>query len=166
MANGFNKDYNIAHKLAIRVAIRASYTSDQRTSTIKVLCLSAFTIDGHEFTNLQFRVLPHFKSSDIILGLPALKRLGVVVHPSLNTFTMGKFKIICNRESRRISGMIVDFDKIDKIIVKQTQNMKNPSDVFLLSLHFAEDLASVISDFGEQLDQQLKRYITLLADVT
>jgi hypothetical protein len=30
---------------------------------------------------------------------------------------------------------------------------KNPRDVFLLSLHFVEDLASVKSDFGEQFDQ-------------
>ncbi len=69
------------------------------------------SIDGHDFTNLQFRVLPHFKSSDIILGLPALKQLNVVIHPSLNIFTMGDLTINCNREPRRISCMIVDSDK-------------------------------------------------------
>ncbi len=35
-----------------------------------------------------------------------------------------------------------------------------------LSLHFAEDLASVKSDFGDQFDQQLKQLITEFADVT
>jgi len=55
---------------------------------------------------------------------------------------------------------------MDQIIVKQTQKQKNPSDVFLISLHFAEDLASVKSYFGDQFDQQLKQLITEFADVT
>ena len=87
MANGFYKDCKTAPKLAIRVA------SEQRISTTKVFCPSIFTIHGHDFTNLQFRVLPHFKSLDIILGLPELKQLNVVIHPNLNTFTMGDFAI-------------------------------------------------------------------------
>ena len=62
--------------------------------------------------------------------------------------------------------MIIDFDKIDQIIVKQARNKKNPSVVFLISLHFAEDLASVKSDFGEHFDQQLKQLITEFADIT
>jgi hypothetical protein len=37
---------------------------------------------------------------------------------------------------------------------------------FLISLHFAEELATVKRDFGEQLDQQLKHIITEFADVT
>ena len=90
-------------KFAIRVV-----ASEHRISTTKVFCPSVFTIDGHEFTDLQFRFLPHFKSFDIILGLPALKQLNVLIYPSLNTFTMGDFTINCNRESRRIFCMIVD----------------------------------------------------------
>jgi hypothetical protein len=104
MANGFYKHYKTAPKLTLRVA------SEQRIFTTKVFCPSTFTIDGHEFTGLQLRVLPHFKSSDIILGLPALKQLNMVVHPSFNIFTMGDFTINSNRESRRNSCMIVDSD--------------------------------------------------------
>ena len=115
---------------------------------------------------MQFRVLPHFEGSNIILGLPALKQLNVVIHPSLNTFTIEDFTINCNRESRRFSCMIVDSDKIDQIIVKQARNKKDPSDFFLISLHFAEDLVSVKSDFGDQFDQQLKQSITEFVDVT
>ena len=48
--------------------------------------------------------------------------------------------------------MIVDSDKMDQIIVKQARNKKNSSDAFLISLHFAEGLASVKSDFGDQFD--------------
>ena len=84
-----------------------------------MFCPSVFTIDGHEFTDLQCRVLSHFKSSDIILGFPALKQLNVVIHPSLNTFTMGDFTINRNRESRRISCMVVDFDNMDQIMLKE-----------------------------------------------
>ena len=62
--------------------------------------------------------------------------------------------------------MIVASDKMDQIIVNQAINNKNPSDVFLISLHFAKDLASVKIDFGEQFDQQLKQLVTELADVT
>jgi len=74
VANSFYKDCKTAPKLVIRVA------SEQRISTTKMFCPSVFTIDGHEFTDLQFRVLSHFKSSDIILGLPALKQLNVLIH--------------------------------------------------------------------------------------
>ena len=73
----------------------------------------------------------------------------MIIHPGLNTFTMGDFAMNCDRESRRISCMIVDYDKIDQIVVKQARNKKNPSDVFLISFHFDEDLASIKGDFGE-----------------
>ncbi len=63
--------------------------------------------------------------------------------------------------------MIVDSDKMDQIIVKQARNKKNPSDVLLISFHFAnKDLASNKSDFGDQFYQQLKQLITEFADVT
>ena len=90
----------------------------------------------------------------------------MVIFHSMNTFTMGDFTINSNRESRRISCMIVDSDTMDQIIVKQARNKKNPSDVILISLHFAEDLASIKSDFGEHSDQQLKQLITEFTDVT
>jgi len=63
MANGFYKYCKTAPKMTIRVAC------EQGISTTKVFCHFVFTIDEHDFTDLQFRVLPHFKSSDIILGL-------------------------------------------------------------------------------------------------
>ena len=125
-----------------------------------------FTIDGHEFIDLQFRILPHFKSSNIILGLPFLKKLDVVIHRSLNSFSMGEFTIHCNCESLRISCMIVDSGKMNQIIVKHVRNKKNPTDVFLISLHFAEELAIVKCDFNEQLGQYLEHLIAQIADKT
>jgi hypothetical protein len=140
--------------------------TEQRISTSKVFCPSVFTLDGHELTNLQYRVLSHFKSSDIIFRLPALKKLDVVIHPSLNAFTMGDFTIHCKYESRTLSCMIVDSDKTNLTIVKQARNKKNLSYVFLISLHFGEELAVVKSDLGEQLYQQLKHHTIEFADIT
>ena len=55
MANGFYGYCETAPKLPVRVA------SEKRISTTKVSCSTVFTIDGHEFIDLQFRVLLHFK---------------------------------------------------------------------------------------------------------
>jgi hypothetical protein len=143
VTNGFYKDCKTVPKLSIRVA------SEQRISTAKLFCPTVFTINGHDFTDLQFRVLPHFEGSDTVLGLPALKKLEVAIHPNLNSFTMGDYTVQCNRESHRISCLIVDTDKLNQIIVKQARNKKDPVVVFLISLHFAEELATVKSDFGE-----------------
>ncbi len=38
--------------------------------------------------------------------------------------------------------------------------------VFLISLYFDEELAIVKSDFGEQLDQQLRHLVMEFADIT
>ena len=87
MTNGFYKDCKTVPKLSIRVA------REQRISTTKLFCATVFTIDGHDFTDLQFRVLPHFKGSYIIFGLPALKKLEVAIHPNLNSFMMGDYTV-------------------------------------------------------------------------
>jgi hypothetical protein len=63
VTNGFYTDCKTVPKIFIRVA------SEQRISTTKLLCPTMFTIDGHDFTDLQFRVFPRFKGSNIILGL-------------------------------------------------------------------------------------------------
>ncbi len=79
---------------------------------------------------------------------------------------MGDFTIQCDRESRRISCLIVDTNKMNQIIAKHARNNKDPVDVFLISLHFADELAFVKSDFGGQFDQQLGHLITEFADIT
>ena len=48
---------------------------------------------------------------------------------------------------------------------KQVRNKKNPSDVFIASSHFVEEVAIVKRNFGEQLYQQLKQLITKFADI-
>ena len=63
--------------------------------------------------------------------------------------TTGDYTIQCNRESRRISCFIVDTDKMKQIIYKHARNKKDPVDFFLISLHFAKELATIKSEFGE-----------------
>ena len=82
------------------------------------------------------------------------------------TFLSTSYRVQCNRESRRVSCLIVNTNKMNQIIAKQAQNKKDPVDVFLISLHFAEVLATVKNNFEEQFDQQLKHRITEFADVT
>ncbi len=56
--------------------------------------------------------------------------------------------------------------KNDQILIKQSRNKKNSSDIFLISLQFNEDLDKIKSDFGAEFDKQLKKLITEFADVT
>ncbi len=101
--------------------------------TDKIFCPSSFDIEGLDYSNPQFRVLPHFKSSDFILGLPALQDLDMIIHPSANEFTIAKLdksgqraSFTCHSEPRRIGCMIVDSGKMEKIIIKQSRNKRLP----------------------------------------
>ncbi len=60
---------------------------------------------------------------------------------------------------------LVDTSKMEKILVKQSRNKNNPSDVFLISLQFKQDLDTIKSDFGAEFDKQLKELITEFADI-
>ena len=62
---------------------------------------------------------------------------------------MGDYTIQCNRGPDRISCFIVDTGKMNQTIAKHARNKKDPVDVFLISLCFAEELATVKIDFGE-----------------
>ena len=95
-----------------------------------------------------------------------MKQLGVVIHPSLKTFTVGNIATNYNYESRRISYLIVDSAELEQIIIKQVRNKKNLGDVFLLYLRFDEDLATTRSDFEDRFDKQRKELIMEFMDVT
>ena len=88
------------------------------------------------------------------------------IYPSSNEFTVKNATVACHREPRRISCLLVDTAKMDKILIKQSRNKKNPADVFLISLQFKEDLETIKSNFGDQFDKHLKQLITEFFDVT
>ncbi len=89
--------------------------------------------------------------------------MNVVIHPCLNIFTIEDFVIRYNRESRRISCMMADSDNMNQIMVCNAQNKTNPTDAFLISLYFAEELATIKSNFHGQFDKQIKHFITEFA---
>ncbi len=45
--------------------------------------------------------------------------------------------------------------KMNQLIAKQARKKEDRVDIFLIFLRFVEELVIVISDFGEQFDQQL-----------
>jgi hypothetical protein len=52
------------------------------------------------------------------------------------------------------------------ILAKAARNKYAESELFLVSLHFSEELESIKTDFGPELDKQLKELITEFVDVT
>jgi hypothetical protein len=55
---------------------------------------------------------------------------------------------------------------MQKILAKTARNKHTESELLLVSLHFSEELESIKTDFGPELDTQLKKLVTEFADVT
>jgi hypothetical protein len=55
---------------------------------------------------------------------------------------------------------------MQKILTKAARNKHNECELFLVSLHFHEELQTIKTDFGSELDIELKELITEFADVT
>ena len=53
-----------------------------------------------------------------------------------------------------------------KILAKAARNKRAESELFLESIHFAIELESIKTDFGPELDTQLKELVTEFTDVT
>ena len=61
---------------------------------------------------------------------------------------------------------MVDSSKMQKILAKVVGNKHTESEMFLVSLHFAEELESLKTDFGSELKIQLRELVTEFADAT
>ena len=59
-----------------------------------------------------------------------------------------------------------DSYKMQKILAKVARNKHTESELFLVSLDFSEELESIKTDFGPELDKQLKELVTEFAYVT
>jgi hypothetical protein len=55
---------------------------------------------------------------------------------------------------------------MQKILAKSARNKHTNSELFLVSLHFAEELESMKTNVGLELDIQLKQLVTEFAYVT
>jgi len=128
---------NVDSFYKLQICSKACCQSSQRVAHLDGhnLLSHIFTIDGHEFAGLQCRVLLHFNNVDIILGLPDLRELYVTIQfSSINEFTLTNATATCHSEPRRIIYLLVESGSMDKILVKQSINKKNPLDIFLISL--------------------------------
>jgi hypothetical protein len=55
---------------------------------------------------------------------------------------------------------------MQKMLTRTTCNKRNECDLFSKSLHFAEELETIQTDFGLEFDAQLKELLTESAYVT
>ena len=61
---------------------------------------------------------------------------------------IGDMPFSCESQSRRVSCLLVDSFKMKKIVVKAARNKHTENELFLVSLHFVEELESIKTDFG------------------
>ncbi len=78
----------------------------------------------------------------------------------------GDIPFPCESQPRWASYLLVDSSKMHKILAKVVRNKRTQSELFLVSLHFAEEVESIKTDFGPELDTQLKELVTEFVDVT
>jgi hypothetical protein len=55
---------------------------------------------------------------------------------------------------------------MNKILAKATRSKHTKSELFLVSLHFAEELKYIKTYFDPEIDTQLKKLVTEFVDVT
>ena len=72
----------------------------------------------------------------------------------------------CESQPSRISCLLVDSSKMQKFLTKATRNKHNECELFQVSLHFAEELQTIKTEFGSELDNKFKELITEFADVS
>ncbi len=89
----------------------------------------------------------------------------MTIHSCSNEFNVRNIAVTCHRELRRISCLLVDTCKMDQILIKQSRDKMNPSDIFFISLQMKKNVETIQIDFGGQFDKQLKDLITEFADV-
>ncbi len=88
------------------------------------------------------------------------------IQPSNNSVLIGDIPLACESQPRRVSCLLVYLSKMQKILVKVARNKHTESELFLVSLHFSEELESIKMEFGPDMDTQLKKLVTQFADVT
>jgi hypothetical protein len=147
-------------KNVIRIANR------QRISTCKTFLPTNVSMGQKKLTGLKLTVLPHLKRVNFIFSLPTMKELNISIQPSNNLVLIGDIPFSCESHPRRVSCLLVDSYKMQKILAKAARNKHTKSELFLVSLHFFEELESIKTVFGPELDTQLKELVTEFVDVT
>ena len=79
---------------------------------------------------------------------------------------IGEQSFPCELQPRRVSCLFADSSKTQTVLTKSTRNKRNECDIFLVSLHFAQELEIIQTDFGSQFDIRLKDLIAVFVYVT
>ena len=98
--NDMLKHCKAAPKVAVRVA------NSQRLSSSKILIPEILKINDIDYCGIQFRVLPHLKAADVILGLPAQKAMDMIIRPKNGTISIAGIEVSCSTQDRRVSCLL------------------------------------------------------------
>jgi hypothetical protein len=77
------------------------------------------------------------------------------IQPSNDLVLIGGMPFPCESQPRRVSCLLVNSYKMKKILTKGARNKHTKSELFLVSLHFSEELESIKTNFGPESDIQL-----------
>jgi len=146
--------------------IVARIANENRIFTSKKFSPTNISVGPKKIVGLNFTVLPHLKCVDFIFGLPTMKELNVSFQPSNNLVMIGYLTFTCDSQPRRVSCLLADSSKMHKILAKDVRSKHIESELLLVSLHFAEELECIKTDFGPELDTQLKELVIEFSDVT
>ena len=158
--NDMLKHCKAAPKVAVRVA------NSQRLSSSKILIPEILKINDIDYCGIQFRVLPHLKAADVILGLPAQKAMDMIIRPKNGTISIAGIEVSCSTQDRRVSCLLIDGDKLNKVIQKESRSKIPISEFFVVSMQLAEQIAKIETDFGPEYDAMVKSLIDEYEDIT
>ncbi len=85
--------------------------------------------------------------------------LALRIRSSTNLVGIANRLVSYESQPRRGSCLLVNSSKIQQILAKAARNKRTKSDVFLVSLHFDEELESIKTYFGSEFDKQLEELI-------
>ena len=147
-------------KIVVRIA------NEQRISTSKTFSPTNDSSSQKKFSGLKFTVLPHLTCVNFIFGLPAMKEVNMSIQPSNDLMLIADMPFSCESQPRGVSCLLVDSYKIQNFFTKAARNKHTESELLLVSLHFYEESESIKTDFGLELDIQLKELVIEFLDVT
>ena len=88
------------------------------------------------------------------------------IQPSKDMVLIVDILFLCESQPRRVSCFLVDSSKMHKILAKAARSKQTKSELFLVSIHFVEELESIKTYFGPELETQFKELINEFADIT
>ena len=169
--NFCSEEFALRHNLALQKApkLPVRVANGARICTRRMVVPTAFTLGGHTYTDLQFRVLPHLKAADVILGLPAMKALDIVVRPSDNTVTANGKPVDCSPQPRTVECHVIEPDRLAKLARKAQRTNRQQGEFFLVSIQpgdHDDSIAGIKTDFGDEFDSKLRTLVHSYEDIT